>query len=253
MNYMKQLIAITITLISTVLSFGQNGWNDNEFVIGTGFNGAVYASLALPDNSVVYGGVFTSYNGTNCQGIVKLRSDGTIDPNWIYAGVVNGAQASIGTANVYDLKLQSDGKILVVGSFNQYWGLTAPNMARISSIDGGLDIPFRDVIITNGPNGAIWSADLQSDGKIIIGGDFSNLGGGNVRNGVARFNTNGTIDNTFTFSGTTNATIRKGKTQSGGKIFVGGNYTTINGVAKNRITRLNADGTSDATFLHLSS
>ena len=249
MNYMKQLIAITITLISTVLSFGQNGWNDNEFVIGTGFNGAVYASLALPDNSVVYGGVFTSYNGTNCQGIVKLRSDGTIDPNWIYAGVVNGAQASIGTANVYDLKLQSDGKILVVGSFNQYWGLTAPNMARISSIDGGLDIPFRDVIITNGPNGAIWSADLQSDGKIIIGGDFSNLGGGNVRNGVARFNTNGTIDNTFTFSGTTNATIRKVKTQSDDKILVGGNYTTINGVAKNRITRLNADGTSDATFL----
>lgn len=70
-NYMKQLIVLTIALFSTILCFGQNGWNDNEFVIGTGFNGPVYTSLALPDNSVVYGGAFTNYNGTNCQGIVS--------------------------------------------------------------------------------------------------------------------------------------------------------------------------------------
>lgn len=246
---MKQLIAIATMLFSTVLSFGQNGWNDNEFVIGTGFNGSVYTSLALPDNGVVFGGDFTSYNGTNCQGIVKLRSDGTIDPNWIYAGVVNGAQSTFGPAAVYDLKLQSDGKILVVGSFNQYWGSAAPRMARISSINGSQDVPFRDALNLNGPSGDIWSVDVQSDGKIIIGGDFTNFTGGFIRNGVARLNTNGSIDNTFTFSGITNETIRKVKIQSDDKILVGGNFTTINGVAKNRITRLNADGTSDATFL----
>jgi uncharacterized delta-60 repeat protein len=248
-NYMKQLIVLTIALFSTILCFGQNGWNDNEFVIGTGFNGPVYTSLALPDNSVVYGGAFTNYNGTNCQGIVKLRADGTIDPNWIYAGVVNGAQSTFGSAAVYDLKLQSDGNILVVGSFNQYWGSGAPRMARISSINGSQDIPFRDAINLNGPTGDIWSVDLQSDGKIIIGGDFSNLTGGYIRSGVARLNTSGTIDNTFTFSGITNSTIRKVKVQSDDKILVGGNFTTINGIAKNRITRLNADGSSDATFL----
>lgn len=249
MNYMKQLIAITITLFSTVLSFGQNGWNDNEFVIGTGFNGSVYTSLALPDNGVVFGGDFTSYNGTNCQGIVKLRSDGTIDPNWLYLGVVNGAQATSGSAIVADLKLQNNGDILVVGSFNQYYGSAAPNMVRISSIDGHPDVSFQTATISNGPNGFVWSVDVQSDGKIILGGDFSNLGAANPRNGVARLFSNGSIDNTLPFSGVTNATVRKVKVQSDDKILVGGDFTSINGVAKNRITRLNADGSSDATFL----
>lgn len=249
MNYMKQLIAITITLFSTVLSFGQNGWNDNEFVIGTGFNGIVYTSLALPDNGVVFGGDFTSYNGVNCQGIVKLRPDGTIDPNWLLSGYVPGAQNFSGVATVLDLKLESTGTILVSGAFPSYYGVGCPNLARINSLNGQIDIAFRDALVLNPPNGAVWSVDTQSDGKIILGGDFSTLAAANVRNGVARLLTNGSVDNTFTFSGATNATVRKVKVQSDDKILVGGNFTTINGVAKNRITRLNADGTSDATFL----
>jgi len=236
-------------LFSTVLSFGQNGWNDNEFVIGTGFNGTVYTSLALPDNGVVFGGDFTSYNGTNCQGIVKLRPDGTIDPNWLLSGYVPGAQNFSGGATVLDLKLESTGTILVSGAFPSYYGVGCPNLARINSLNGQIDIAFRDALVLNPPNGAVWSVDTQSDGKIILGGDFSTLAAANVRNGVARLLTNGSVDNTFTFSGATNATVRKVKVQSDNKILVGGNFTTINGVAKNRITRLNADGTSDATFL----
>lgn len=246
---MKQLIAITVTLFSTVLSFGQNGWNDNEFAIGTGFNGVVYTSLALPDNGVVFGGDFTSYNGTNCQGIVKLRPDGTIDPNWLLSGYVPGAQNFSGGATVMDLKLESTGTILVSGAFPSYYGVGCPNLARISSLNGQIDIAFRDALVLNPPNGAVWSVDTQSDGKIILGGDFSTLAAANVRNGVARLLTNGSVDNTFTFSGVTNATVRKVKVQADDKILVGGNFTSINGVAKNRITRLNADGTSDATFL----
>ncbi|AEA42984.1 Delta-60 repeat-containing protein [Fluviicola taffensis DSM 16823] len=246
---MKQLIVMAMMLFSAVLSFGQNGWNDNEFVIGSGFNGSVYTSLALPDNGVVFGGDFTSYNGTNCQGIVKLRPDGTIDPNWLLSGYVPGAQNFSGGATVMDLKLESTGTILVSGAFPSYYGVGCPNLARINSLNGQIDIAFRDALVLNPPNGAVWSVDTQSDGKIILGGDFSTLAAANVRNGVARLLTNGSVDNTFTFSGATNATVRKVKVQSDNKILVGGNFTTINGVAKNRITRLNADGTSDATFL----
>ena len=79
--------------------------------------------------------------------------------------------------DVYVVKLQADGKILVAGSFTTLGGggtgTTSRNsLGRLNS-DGSLDTGFNP-----GANERIQTVALQSDGKILVGGDFTTLGGG---------------------------------------------------------------------------
>ena len=86
---------------------------------------------------------------------------------------------------------------------------------------------------------------MQADGKILIGGGFTTIGGV-TRNRIARLNADGTLDTGF------NPNAERGvysiAVQADGKILIGGFFTTVGGVTRNRIARLNADGTLDTTF-----
>ena len=86
-----------------------------------------------------------------------------------------------------------------------------------------------------------------STGKIYIGGAFTNYNGTSI-NRIARLNTDGTIDNTFNPGAGFNNTVTIITIDSAGKLYVGGSFTTYDGVAANRIIKLNSDGTKDATF-----
>ena len=91
---------------------------------------------------------------------------------------------------------------------------------------------------------------VQSDGKVVVGG-ISGLDDGSNYTVLKRFNTNGTIDNTFTslkFYGN-NGHIREIVQQSTGKLIVVGHFTSVDGDTYNRIVRLNTDGTVDNTFV----
>jgi len=69
------------------------------------------------------------------------------------------------------------------------------------------------------------------------------------RSGIARVNTDGTLDTTFTPGTGANAYVQALAIQSDGKIIIGGSFTLYNGVARSRIARINTDGTIDSTFL----
>ena len=101
-----------------------------------------------------------------------------------------------------------------------------------------------------GGNGnAIYSIAVQSDGKIIVSGNFNNWDG-NVVGGIARLNPNGTYDATFTtnIGSGFDTTIFSVAVQSDDKIVVGGTFTLLNGNPQNYFARLNSDGTDDAVF-----
>jgi uncharacterized delta-60 repeat protein len=87
----------------------------------------------------------------------------------------------------------------------------------------------------------------QSDGKMIYVGTFTSYAGV-AANRIIRLNTDFSIDDTFVygtgFTSDTNAVA----IQPDGKILVGGNFTQYNGTARNRIVRLNTDGSLDTTF-----
>jgi uncharacterized delta-60 repeat protein len=86
---------------------------------------------------------------------------------------------------------------------------------------------------------------VQSDGNIIIGGDFTNVGG-MARSNLARLKINGTLDTSF--DPEPNGAIYGLAVQADGMILVSGFFTALSGVTRNRIARLNSDGTLDASF-----
>ncbi len=69
---------------------------------------------------------------------------------------------------------QSDGKILIGGVFTTYNGTSRGYVARLNS-DGSLDTGFLATGV--GASGLVCSIAVQSDGKILIGGDFTTYNG----------------------------------------------------------------------------
>jgi len=98
---------------------------------------------------------------------------------------------------------------------------------------------------------------VQTDGKILIGGDFTSVDGiGCTR--VARLNADGTFDYNFDPGIGAAAIVRAIAVQPDGKIVIGGDFTSYDGVSSylistvthtvNRLARLNSDGSLDQTF-----
>ena len=86
---------------------------------------------------------------------------------------------------------------------------------------------------------------IQSDGKIIIIGNFTTING-IAKPKFARLNTDGSLDTTFGVS--VNSDINTFEITPNGKIIIGGYFTTVNGITKNYIARLNSDGSLDEGF-----
>jgi uncharacterized delta-60 repeat protein len=113
------------------------------------------------------------------------------------------------------------------------------------SLDGSFDpTPFISVY-SSSP--AIHSLALQGDGKVLVGGYFSAIKG-TSRNGVARFNVDGTLDNTFVPGIGTNASVKSVTLQSDGKVIIGGVFSIGDGVLRHAVTRLTTAGSLDASF-----
>lgn len=100
-------------------------------------------------------------------------------------------------------------------------------------------------------NNTVLSITLSADGSkdVYVGGDFTTYNGAQA-NRIVRLNADGTIDQAFVVASGFDANVRSivpAAAQSG-SIYVGGDFTTYNGVQKARIVRLNADGTVDPLF-----
>lgn len=91
------------------------------------------------------------------------------------------------------------------------------------------------------------SMKQQADGKLVIGGYFTTYQGVSA-NYIIRLNTDFSIDNTFDYGTGFNAEVNAVAIQSDGKILVGGAFTSYKGTSRNRLVRLNTDGSLDTTF-----
>src|SRR5690554_5875872 len=216
-----------------------DGSLDSSFNIGTGFNQFVQSIAIQPDGKIIIGGGFTDYNGTTQNYITRLNTNGSLDTSFNIGAGFNNA--------VHQIVLQDDGKILVGGRFTSYNGTTQNRITRLNA-DGSLDTSFAMGTIGMGFNNFVFSIALQPDGKILVGGLFSNYNG-TSRSRIARLNADGTLDTSFDIgtgfnSGAGEAFI----IQPDGKIIIGGGFTSYNGTSQNRIVRLNTDGSLDTSF-----
>jgi len=213
-----------------------DGSIDETFNTGTGFNGKIYTTYIQPDGKIIVGGGFTTFNGVSSGRIVRLNADGSYDATF---------NSSIGatTGIIYDISPQTDGKIIIVGSFTKYNNVTVNRIARLLS-NGDLDGTF---ITGSGSTSNITNSRVLSDGKILITGNFISFNGVSS-NRMARLLPDGRVDKSFIIGTGFNNDVNAISIQTDGKIIAGGKFTNYNENAVGRIVRINQDGEIDNTF-----
>jgi uncharacterized delta-60 repeat protein len=221
-----------------------------EAITGT----ATAIAVQTDGKILVSGYVETTDIGTNFA-IARFNSSGSIDS----AFGNNGKQTSFfpeGTAFSYSLALQTDGKILLAGYTHQTGNTNYLAIVRYN-VNGSPDSSFNGNGKQTANAGAIFSMTgyaigIQSDNKILVGGYLDNGSGHDFA--VARFNSNGSTDNSFGNSGFVITDINTGddfvgsvSVQTDNKIVLAGHTdsATSQHIA---ITRYNANGTLDVSF-----
>ena len=111
--------------------------------------------------------------------------------------------------------------------------------------DGSIDVSFNTGL---GFNSQIYGLALQADGKIIVGGNFTKFNGMSV-NRIVRLLSDGTLDTSFNVGLGADEIIETVLVLPDGKIVVGGRFSTFNGIAHNRLVRLDFNGSVDAGFV----
>lgn len=219
-----------------IIRIHEDGSIDTEFNIGNGFEGVMITNLAIQsDSKIIVSGLFNSFNGYNSKNIARLNADGSFDNSFtVGSGANNTINKSI---------IQSDGKIIAIGSFTNFNGINANRIIRLHT-DGSIDNTFNAGI---GANSSILDIELQNDNKIIIVGFFTSYNGIGV-NKIARLNSDGSLDTTFNSGSGANQTISTVEILSDGKIMIGGFFNLYNNILARGIAKLNIDGSLDTTF-----
>jgi uncharacterized delta-60 repeat protein len=201
-----------------IIRLNSDGSVDNTFLsIDNGFDSTVN-SIAIQDGKILVGGGFNSYNGTNSNCIIRLNSDGSVDNTFL--SIDDGFDSQVNT-----IAIQSDGKILVGGGFTSYNGTNSNYIIRLNS-DGSVDNTF--LSIDNGFDDYVNYITIQSNGKILVGGNFTTYNG-TGSNRIIRLNSDGIVqygfDDTFLDNQVSTIAI-----QSDGNVLVGGSFNSIDNV-----------------------
>lgn len=249
---MKKIIfTLSIVMLFAITAFGQLGSIDPDFNLGTGFGpdqwtGRCEVIVQQPDGKLLVGGQFTEFDGDPAHYIVRLNLDGTRDTSF---------SSQLDHSSVRAIALQDDGKIIIGGNFLTIDGISRNAIARLNS-DGSLDLTFDPA---SGFNQEVRTIDVQTDGKIVVGGLFSTFdyvwgGSQTPAGGIARLNSDGSLDTSFDIGGFSGSTgigqrqIHKVIVQPDGKILVAGHFSHYGGDPGLLIVRLNTDGTLDDSF-----
>ncbi len=199
-------------------------------------------SLPLSDGKVLFYGHFRNSFDSDISGVVRLNADGLRDASF------DGPKSEDGySLKVYAAKELPSGKILIAGSFTNADTESMKGILRLNA-DGSIDNTFNAGFASFNPT--IRGLDVQSDGKILIVGDYQTMDHGNR---ITRLNADGSIDNTFSAGNWTSsgsASLRDVKAHPSGKIVVCGFFSSWDTHSTSGVAVLNADGSIDNTFTY---
>jgi uncharacterized delta-60 repeat protein len=226
--------------------------NDGKESIAVGNNQDIAnAAIVQPDGKIVLAG--SSYDGANTNfALIRLNTDGSLDNSFDGDGK---ATALIGAYSVISsVAIQSNGKIVVAG--NSYNGSNYDFALARFNANGTLDNTFDgDGKVTTAiglGDDFAFSAAIQTDGKIVAAGYFAN---GFDSFALVRYNTNGSLDNTFDGDGKAVGLIGSGNCrahtvaiQADGKIVAAGRADSASNGYDFALTRFLADGSLDPAF-----
>ena len=252
-----------------LVRYNSNGSLDRSFgnggIVTTNFPQGSYAfDVALqPDGKIIAAGtVFVAFDPGESSNtdfaLARYNADGTPDTTF-----GNGGQISTDFVgfedDAFSVLIQSDGKIVAVGSANDpanFYDFAAVRYLSNGAIDttfgvgGKVRTDFGDQNFDRAR-----SAALQADGKIVAAGFAISQNGGVQNFAVARYTSNGILDTTFSGDGKTQIdfgnccqSATKVLLQSDGKIVVVGGSNGESAEDDFLLARLNRRGTLDGTF-----
>ena len=228
---------------------------DGKTTLNFGTNEDYGQSVVIQnDGKIIIAGITTIIGLNTDFALARFNSDGTLDNTFGIGGKVITSVG--GEDQVYQAAIQSDGKIVVVGtsSLASDYGYSLARFNTDGSLDTSFDGDGKTILdLAFDINRDSFTLAIQTDGKIVIGGvsdgDFALL----------RLNSNGSLDTTFDGDGKATTDIVTGNTdvirsisiQSDGKIVATGTTYDTNSVADLVIVRYTTNGSLDSSFGNL--
>lgn len=210
-----------------LLRLNADGSIDNTFQPPSGY--VVLNFVIDPTGAVVIGGAFPDDGGIPSPGLARLLPNGILDDRFHPP-----------TAYVFDrspLGIQTNGNVLA----SVYNRPTRAYILLRLLADGSIDPSYNASIPEN-----VNSIKPEPDGKVVIAGDFQNVGG-LPRTGTARLNLDGTVDQAFYPIFTRPGQVFTLAAQ-GDKVIAGGGFTRVDGPFVGSVVRLNRDGSLDDSY-----
>ena len=245
-----------------VVRYNTNGTLDTNFngtgIVTTPIIGSSYdeanSVVVQSDGKIVVAGY--ADNGSPHFAVVRYNASGSLDNTFNGTGKVT---TSISFDDVgRSVALQSDGKIVVAGDVADYGRDLDFALVRYNT-NGFLDTSFSGGKVRtafgafdSGSDDVGYSVAMQSDGKIVVAGRYSD--GGNYHLALSRYNTNGSLDTNFNGSGIVTTPVNSFSdeangvaVQSDGKIVVAG-YAYSGDSQVFALLRYNVNGILDTNF-----
>ncbi|MCU7942959.1 MAG: hypothetical protein KZQ87_09785 [Candidatus Thiodiazotropha sp. (ex Cardiolucina cf. quadrata)] len=239
-----------------IIRLHSDGTLETAFAVGSGFDASVYSITPATDGSgdLYVGGAFNKYNGIGSNHIIRLNSDGTVDAGFTVASGFDSTVNSISPA--------ADGSddLYVGGAFTAYNSTASNYLARLNS-DGTVDTMYG---VESGVDRTVKSIVPATDGSgdLYVGGYFSPYNNTYHHSQLIRLKSDGTVDTTFDIEWNWTSRYESGvhcfstAIDGSGDLYVGGGFVvrmhftnpSLLNTVTNNITRLNSDGSVDATF-----
>lgn len=203
-----------------------------------GANGTIRTLDLQSDGRILVGGNFTTLNGINRARLARLNLDGTSDIGFDPGSGLDGTVFAVAESFVAGTR-----RVVAAGAFTIADGAPRARIARFLD-NGELDDSFQPGL---GANGIIYAVAVQPDGRILIGGDFTQYNGATIQR-IARLNPDGSLDATFNPGTGCDGVVRTVVVQNDDRILIGGAFTNVNDVSRIRLARLVPDGSLDTGF-----
>ena len=187
-------------------------------------------------SNVVLGGTFSNINGTPCGHIVRLDTNGNVDPSFNVVGSSNGSGLDDRVKRMYQVSGSTN--LQVVGAFRNYNGSSRGCIATLSS-NGVLQGNYANVSTISTTPGTVYAMEWDYSG-FLIAGDFTGVNG-KWHPGLARLYWDGSADPSFLHSvdGVVYS-LRQAWTDSpNNDMLVAGNFGTADGVGCTSLARYN--------------
>jgi len=222
---------------------------NTDFAIGTGTDSSV-SDIDFVGNDPVLSWDFSSVNLQNGVNPSMFKNVAVINLWWdVYSRFTGASSWANGRVRVW--KQLASGKYAIGWDFTAFAGVVCNRFAVLNE-DFSVDTDTMGMLGT-AFNTSVFDIQQQSDGEVIVVGWFSSLNGVSY-NRIVRFNTDWTVDATFSTNlGTWPSggawTVTTCAIQSDDKIIFAGAFTSFAGNTTNyrRIVRRNSDGTTNAT------